>query len=131
MVDVADEATVADRLFDLFTDKELYERMSTTAKRTVSEEFFNVYQTLNWLYMINHFADLRREENASIGSEKVNPSVGHGRWIKEFWQEEYAKGRFHFPTDANGNGISYDEEIEVGDILQLHMRRDEFLCKWN
>ena len=62
LADIGDTERVADYLFTLFKDKELYQRMSKNATESLNEQYFTVFQTLNWLHLINHFAKERRRK---------------------------------------------------------------------
>ncbi|CAG8441387.1 11213_t:CDS:10 [Acaulospora morrowiae] len=79
LADIGNTSQVADYLFDLFTDHQLYEKMSHAARSTVNEQYFTVFQTLNWLYLVNKFTRQAPE----------NEVIGNGRWVKELWAEEY------------------------------------------
>jgi glycosyltransferase involved in cell wall biosynthesis len=51
LVEVGDTNAVAEHLFKLWTDKELYDRMSTYAAASVSDEVSTVGNMLPWLYL--------------------------------------------------------------------------------
>ncbi|CAG8742264.1 13685_t:CDS:2, partial [Racocetra fulgida] len=61
LVNIGDTAQVADYLVTLFTNDKLYQKMSSLAKSTVNEQYFTVSQTLNWLYLIDRFASIRKK----------------------------------------------------------------------
>lgn len=53
LVDVGDCATVAEHLYQLFTDSALYERLSNEALRNGNPHYFTVYNAIKWLYLAN------------------------------------------------------------------------------
>nr|CAG8517405.1 4395_t:CDS:2 [Entrophospora candida] len=67
LVDIGDTSQVADYLYQLFNDSDLHSRMSQAAKTTVNEEYFTVFQTLNWLYIINQLSNSKKSKNISKG----------------------------------------------------------------
>ncbi|CAG8544527.1 1373_t:CDS:2 [Cetraspora pellucida] len=83
LANIGDTAQVADYLFTLFTNDELYQNMSLLAKSTVNEQYFTVFQTLNWLYLIDQFASIRKKPDNS------KALVGNSKWVKELWSEQY------------------------------------------
>ncbi|KAJ5209004.1 hypothetical protein N7449_003383 [Penicillium cf. viridicatum] len=70
LVDVGDTDAVAQRLFELWTDHDLYRRMSEYGIHNVSDEVSTVGNALDWMYIS---ATLSR-------GESVRPS---GRWIDD------------------------------------------------
>ncbi len=92
MADIGNSEQVADYLFTLFNDEELYERMSKNAKESLNEQYFTVFQTLNWLYLINRFAKERRKELGEDIEIEKQIHCGDGKWVKELWAEEYNYG---------------------------------------
>jgi glycosyltransferase involved in cell wall biosynthesis len=101
LVDIGNTSQVADYLYKLFSDHKLYDKMSLAAKTTVNEEYFTVFQTLNWLYLINEMSNISsnskklgdinsndyQEESDVITKE--GEFVGNGKWVKELWAEKY------------------------------------------
>lgn len=83
IVDVGDTDAVARDLFRLWTDTELYERMSRNAVASVSDEVSTVGNTLSWLYLASEFTK----------GNKIKPN---GRWINDLARETagqpYEKG---------------------------------------
>ncbi|CAH1756724.1 8531_t:CDS:10 [Entrophospora sp. SA101] len=88
LVDIGDTSQVADYLYQLFNDNDLHNRMSQAAKTTVNEEYFTVFQTLNWLYIINQLSNSKKSKNISkepniikkVGEEEGESLVGDGKW---------------------------------------------------
>jgi len=70
LVDVGDTDAVAQHLYDLWTDKELYDRMSAYAVSHVCDEVSTVGQTLSWLYLAS-------------GLSKGEPVRPNGQWIND------------------------------------------------
>lgn len=75
LVDIGDSDAVARHLFDLWTDKALYHRMSEYALSHVCDEVSTVGNTLNWLYLASKLSK----------GELVRPN---GRWINDLAFEE-------------------------------------------
>lgn len=75
LVDVGDTDAVAQHLFKLWTDGDLYNRMSTYGLNHVSDEVSTVGSALDWLYLS---AKLSR-------GETLQPN---GRWIDDLAFEE-------------------------------------------
>ncbi|MCJ1282590.1 hypothetical protein MMC26_001915 [Xylographa opegraphella] len=88
VVEPGDSDAVAKHLYALFTDAELYRRMSEYAARSVSDEVSTVGNALSWLYLATKLSK----------GEKVDP---HGRWIndmaREHAEEPYAEGENRLP----------------------------------
>ncbi|CAJ0645278.1 607_t:CDS:2 [Entrophospora sp. SA101] len=104
LADVGDTSQVADYLYQLFNDDDLHNRMSQAAKTTVTEEYFTVFQTLNWLYIINQLSNSKKSKNISkdndddqeepnivkkVREEEGEVFVGNGKLVKELWTEKY------------------------------------------
>ncbi|GAM39550.1 hypothetical protein TCE0_034f11188 [Talaromyces pinophilus] len=83
LVDVGDREAVARYLFDLWTDQDLYDRMSNAALETVSDEVTTVGNALCWLYLASQLT----------AGKSVKPNE---RWINDMAREEagipYHKG---------------------------------------
>lgn len=75
LVDVGDTDSVAQHLYDLWTDPKLYSQMSNRALHTVSDEISTVGNALAWLYLASKFTK----------KAEVKP---HGRWINDLAREE-------------------------------------------
>jgi len=74
LVEVGDSDAVAKHLFELFTDTELYEEMSSYAHTHVSDEVSTVGNALCWLYLADRLAK----------GEKVEPNSA---WINDMARE--------------------------------------------
>jgi alpha,alpha-trehalose phosphorylase (configuration-retaining) len=75
LVEVGDTDAVAQHLYDLCTDTELYDRISQAALETVSDEVTTVGNALCWLYLAAQM---------TVG-KSVNPK---GQWINDMAREE-------------------------------------------
>lgn len=75
LVDVGDTDAVARHLCDLWTDEELYNRMSDAAIHMVSDEVSTVGNTLCWLYLASKLTN----------GQSIKPN---GRWINDMAREE-------------------------------------------
>jgi glycosyltransferase involved in cell wall biosynthesis len=74
LVDVSDTNAVAGHLFELWTDQELYDRMSRYAAKSVSDEVSTVGNILSWLYLASKLSE----------GEKIQPN---GSWINDMARE--------------------------------------------
>ncbi|EFE34120.1 heat shock trehalose synthase, putative [Trichophyton benhamiae CBS 112371] len=74
LVEVSDTDAVAKHLYDLWTDHELYDRMSAYALHSVSDEVSTVGNILSWLYLASSMSK----------GDKCKP---HGRWINDMARE--------------------------------------------
>ncbi|KAG0635563.1 hypothetical protein HOY80DRAFT_1093012 [Tuber brumale] len=92
LVDVGDTDSVANHLFDLYTNDDLYTRMSNHAKASVSDEVGTVGNAACWLYLA---AKLARGEG-------FTPDT---RWIMDMAMEEagqkYESGQPILPRMGN------------------------------
>ncbi|KAJ5589891.1 hypothetical protein N7450_003863 [Penicillium hetheringtonii] len=83
LVDVGDTEAVADRLFELWMDHELYSRMSKYAVNSVSDEVSTVGNMLSWLYLASKLSK----------GVSIQPN---GCWINDLAREDadepYAPG---------------------------------------
>lgn len=83
LVDVGDTEAVANHLFELWMDPELYNRMSRYAASSVSDEVSTVGNMLSWLYLATKLSK----------GVSIRPN---GRWINDMAREEadepYASG---------------------------------------
>lgn len=83
LVDVGDTEAVANHLLELWTDEELYSRMSSYAANSVSDEVNTVGNMLSWLYLASKLSK----------GVSIRPN---GRWINDMAREEanepYAPG---------------------------------------
>ncbi|WEW56353.1 glucosyltransferase [Emydomyces testavorans] len=74
LVEVGDTDAVAQHLYDLWTDDNLYDRMSEYALTSVSDEVSTVGNALSWLYLASEMT-------------KGNMCKPHGRWINDMARE--------------------------------------------
>lgn len=75
LVEVGDIDAVAKHLYDLWTDDELYNRMSQTALDSVSDEVTTVGNALCWLYLASQMT----------AGKNVKPNAS---WINDLAREE-------------------------------------------
>ena len=94
LVDTGDTEAVANHLFELWMDHELYNRMSKYAATSVSDEVSTVGNTLSWLYLASELSK----------GVKIRPN---GRWINDMAREEanepYAPGENRLTRDLSAN----------------------------
>ena len=85
---VGDNDSVARHLYDLYTDEELYKRMSEYARTHVSDEVGTVGNAAAWLYLAVMYSR----------GEKLKP---HGQWINDMMRKEtgepYEEGETRLP----------------------------------
>lgn len=74
LVEVGDTEAVAQHLYDLWTDDDLYERMSEYALTSVSDEVSTVGNALSWLYLASQMTQ----------GKSCKP---HSRWINDMARE--------------------------------------------
>jgi hypothetical protein len=93
LIEIGDVQGVCDKLYELFSDKELYARARVKAKESVSEEYFTVWNSMSWLYM---FLQLTGDDNVSATREGLsdsaileNTNLGNERKVSELWREFY------------------------------------------
>ncbi|KAF8751454.1 Glycosyl transferases group 1 [Rhizoctonia solani] len=88
LVDVGDTQAVANHLYDLWTDRELYSRMSEFARNNVSDEVGTLGNALSWLYLGSKFSK----------GEFIKPN---GQWLNDLAREEarepYKEGEPRLP----------------------------------
>ncbi|RPA79997.1 UDP-Glycosyltransferase/glycogen phosphorylase [Ascobolus immersus RN42] len=90
LVEIGDTRAVARHMFNLCSDQEMYSRMSSYAKVSVSDEVHTPGQCISWLYLASKLTK----------GEKVEPN---GRWINDMAREEaglpYEEGELRLHRD--------------------------------
>lgn len=95
LVPVGDVQGVAERLFSLVTDNELREKMSQQAISCVTEEFFTVFNSINWLHLFIELTnDAGKHGNGKglldeDGTFTLNSGIGNNRKVCDLWKEKY------------------------------------------
>ncbi|EIN08084.1 trehalose synthase [Punctularia strigosozonata HHB-11173 SS5] len=79
LVDAGDNASVAQHLFELYTDKALYKRVSEFAANNVSDEVGTVGNASAWMYLAMMYV---------CRGAKLKPN---GRWLNDMMREEMGK----------------------------------------
>ncbi|KAG0136205.1 putative trehalose synthase [Tuber indicum] len=91
LVEVGDTQSVADHLFNLYTDDDLYTRMSEYAKASVSDEVGTVGNAACWLYLAAKLA----------GGQVLKPN---GKWVTDLARAEagqnYEDGEPRLPRES-------------------------------
>ncbi|KAG7404188.1 Trehalose phosphorylase [Fusarium oxysporum f. sp. rapae] len=82
LVEPGDWKAVAHHLMNLFTNDDLYERMSDAARAGVSDEVGTVSNALCWFYLASKWTDLRSEK---YGKAALQPNE---RWVYDMAREE-------------------------------------------
>ncbi|KAK9763260.1 hypothetical protein K7432_010233 [Basidiobolus ranarum] len=80
LVEALNVEKVVDKMFDLFTNQELYRTMSEHARKEAKQEYFTQFNTANWLYAI---LEVLKHDDVSNGK-----CWGHRQWLKSFWYKE-------------------------------------------
>ncbi|KAI7881325.1 UDP-Glycosyltransferase/glycogen phosphorylase [Lichtheimia hyalospora FSU 10163] len=83
---------VADKMYTLLIDDELHTRMSKASKDTLSEEYFTVWNAMNWLYLFNELLAQDTSGEGLNGQEKTrdhNSGIGDKRKVSIMWKEKY------------------------------------------
>ncbi len=97
-VEVGDVDACSKYLYELWTDKELRERISVYAGKCVSDEVSTVGNALNWLFL----AKGAKEGKGSV----VKPG---GRWVADLAREDagfpYGEGEPRLPRDVSGESF--------------------------
>jgi len=75
LVDVGDTDAVAGHLYDLWTNRDLYQKISEFAKNNVSDEVSTVGNSLAWMYLASKYSK----------GEFIKPN---GRWLNDMAREE-------------------------------------------
>ncbi|KAG9125417.1 hypothetical protein FRC07_007692 [Ceratobasidium sp. 392] len=75
LVDVGDTTAVANHLYDLWTNRELYNTMSEFARNNVSDEVSTIGNALSWLYLGSKYSK----------GEYLKPN---GAWLNDLAREE-------------------------------------------
>lgn len=90
LVEPGDYRAVAQHMYDLFSDRELYQNMSDYAAKHVSDEVSTVGNALAWLYMADSLAQ----------GKKLLPDSA---WINDMAREEaglpYVEGETRLPRN--------------------------------
>ncbi|RKP35012.1 hypothetical protein BJ085DRAFT_17728 [Dimargaris cristalligena] len=90
LVPTGDIAKAADTLYDLMTDRELYERIHTNAKRDTikRQEYHTPFQTVNWLFLATRLMEKNRDRSSTISAQEAQSLVGRDwgcRYVKDYW----------------------------------------------
>ncbi|KAI9775361.1 MAG: hypothetical protein M1839_001277 [Geoglossum umbratile] len=93
LVEVGDAAKVAEHLYELWTDEELYARMSKAARLGVSDEVSTVGNALGWLWIVR---EMHGGGNRKLGGGWVNDLAREGAG------EGYKAGENRLPRDLEG-----------------------------
>ncbi|KAI1492224.1 family 4 glycosyltransferase [Biscogniauxia mediterranea] len=99
LVEPGDHHAVAKHLLQLFTDQDLWDRMSNAARTGVSDEVGTVSNALCWYYLADKL------------SEKAGAKVeGRGRWINDMAREEagfpYEEDENRLPRKFTNGGVA-------------------------
>jgi glycosyltransferase involved in cell wall biosynthesis len=91
ITDVGDNNAVAQHLFNLYTDDDLYKKISEYAKTHVSDEVGTVGNSAAWLYLAVRYSR----------GEKIKPN---GAWINDLLRQEtnepYQPGESRLPRGS-------------------------------
>ena len=92
LVPIGDVQGVADKMYELFENPELRQKMSDAAKSLVTEEFFTVWNSMSWLYMFNELTKSSsvHKEGGLVGTDTLEETdLGNQRKVSEIWREKY------------------------------------------
>ncbi|KAI8583353.1 hypothetical protein K450DRAFT_223218 [Umbelopsis ramanniana AG] len=99
LVPIGDVQAVADKLFILFEQPEVRQRLAEGAVKYLTEEYFTVWNAIAWLFMCNEITRNTTDSAGLVGEEATrdrNGGLGDSKWLRTFWQEKYNyKGRKH------------------------------------
>lgn len=96
LVEPGEHAEVAEYLHRLFSDEDLYKRMSEFARTHVPDEVSTVGNAINWMFLADKLA-------------KGGKVVPRGRWVQDMAMEEA--------------GVPYEGEIKVSRAETLKLRQ--------
>ncbi|KAI1651328.1 glycosyltransferase family 4 protein [Daldinia loculata] len=82
LVEPGDYKAVAQHLIDLFTDQDLWDRMSLGARNGVSNEVGTVGNALCWFHLANKFYDV------GVKPDGVRTFQGNCQWVNDLAREE-------------------------------------------
>ncbi|KAG1453991.1 hypothetical protein G6F56_007429 [Rhizopus delemar] len=92
LVPIGNVELVAEKLFALFDDPQLHERMCFKAKQCITEEYFTVWNAMSWLYMFLQLSD-KEKEHKQGGLLDINTlegtHLGHQKKVSDLWREAY------------------------------------------
>lgn len=77
LVEIGDTTQVAQRLYELFTEPQVYRRMSEAAKEHVRRDYLTVPNAICWLYLAQQLT-------------QNEPIEGHHQWVKALVQRQHA-----------------------------------------
>jgi alpha,alpha-trehalose phosphorylase (configuration-retaining) len=108
IVEPNDWRAAAAHLRVLFTDSNVYDRMSTAACSSVSDELSTVGNALSWYYLAAKWAEMGVGPGCLRGDE---------RWVNDMAREEagrhYAIGENRLARDGTQKTVDVDEEDRI------------------
>ncbi|KAI1371769.1 glycosyltransferase family 4 protein [Hypoxylon crocopeplum] len=97
LVEPDDYKAVAQHLIELFTDEDLWDRMSNAARNGVSDEVGTVGNALCWFYLANKFSDV------GVKKDGAEAFKGNCRWVNDLAREgagrPYQEGENRLPRE--------------------------------
>ncbi|ORZ22342.1 hypothetical protein BCR42DRAFT_345122 [Absidia repens] len=95
LVPIGDIQGVADCLYRLFNEPDLWEKMSIAATQTLTEEYFTIWSATAWLFLANEMTTESALSTTSNGlldedtTHKRNNGIGNARYVRSFWFDKY------------------------------------------
>lgn len=85
---------VTDKLLELFNDRSLRDRISRTARESVTEEYFTVWNAMSWLHMCIELTQKQKESNHRNGNlldKNVldHTDLGYNKKVSDLWKKKY------------------------------------------
>ncbi|KAI8340777.1 hypothetical protein BC941DRAFT_493463 [Chlamydoabsidia padenii] len=92
---IGDVQCVADYLYRLFDDSNLWTKMSNDASKLLTEEYFTVWSAMAWLFMANELTSEVANQSTSKGlldedaTFERNNRIGNAKYVRSFWFDKY------------------------------------------
>ncbi|KAI9495770.1 hypothetical protein BDB00DRAFT_869990 [Zychaea mexicana] len=99
LLPVGDTAAVADYMYRLLTDNNLHAKVSKSARACMTEEYFTVWNAMNWLHlfieMTNNNDSKGTSTDARLTGEECtrdhnNSGIGNTMKVSDMWRKKYS-----------------------------------------
>lgn len=128
LVPVGDTQQVAQLLFDLCRNDELHASMSRMARASVTEEYWTVWQCVNWLWIFHRLAGQKSPQsftntwlliNGGVDTDSEDCASGYfcHKWVKNMWKAHYQK--LYNWDDKWGDRMTFYNDHAMPKCLQL------------
>ncbi|CAO3587459.1 unnamed protein product [Absidia cylindrospora] len=92
---IGDIQSVANYMYRLFNEPDLWKKMSTAATEQLSEEYFTIWSAIAWMFMANELTNEAALTTTSQGlldedaTHQRNNGIGNARYVRSFWFDKY------------------------------------------